>query len=104
MRHPFLTAPLFALAVLVPASPGGDRVEKLPLLAGDDFEKGADRWEPTDPAAWKVVQTERGKVYSQFRQSAYKPPHRSPHNIALLKEVVVGAFVLDADVPSTGKE
>jgi hypothetical protein len=104
MRQPMLAAALVVVALLAPATPGGGRVEKLPLLVRDDFEKGAARWEPTDPEAWKLIQTERGKVYSQFRQSAYKPPHRSPHNISLLREVVVGDFILEADVQSTGKD
>ncbi len=102
----FQKYPLVAtsLAVLFLTEQGRDGAEKLPLLVRDDFEKGAGRWEPTDPEAWKIIPTERGKVYSQFRQSAYKPPHRSPLNIALLKEVVVGDFVLEADVQSTGKD
>jgi hypothetical protein len=100
-KHPLVAT---SLAVLFLAEQARGGAEELPLLVRDDFEKGAGRWEPTDPEAWKVVRTERGKAYSQFRQSAYKPPHRSPHNIALLKEVVVGDFVLEADVQSTGKD
>ncbi len=42
-----------------------------------------------------------GKVYNQFKQSQYKPPYRSPYNVALLKDVIVGDFVLTADVQST---
>lgn len=75
-----------------------------PLLLTEDFEGGADRWEPSDPAAWKIVETPQGKVYSQFRKSAYVPPHRSPFNLALLKDVVVGDFVLEARVRSTARD
>lgn len=75
-----------------------------PLLVSEDFERGADRWQPTDPAAWKILETSQGKVYSQFRKSAYEPPHRSPFNIALLKDVVVGDFVLEARVRSTARD
>jgi len=68
----------------------------------DNFEKGADRWQPTDPTAWQVKQTDDGPVYSQFKKrSKYEPPHRSPYNMSLLKDVVVGDFVLDVDVLST---
>ncbi len=79
---------------------------ELPVLFQDDFEKGAGAWEPTDAKAWKVADggKERGKVFNQFRQSAYKPPHRSPLNIALVKGVTVGDFVLEALVQSTGKD
>ena len=56
---------------------------KLPDLFTDDFSKGADNWEPKDPKAWKVVNTDRGSYYSQFGQSNYKGPHRSPFNMCL---------------------
>ncbi|MCI0463554.1 MAG: hypothetical protein L0Z62_41995 [Gemmataceae bacterium] len=46
----------------------------------------------------------RGKVYNQFQLSKYKPPHRSPFNVSLVKDVVVGDFVLEALVQSTGKD
>jgi hypothetical protein len=75
-----------------------------PLLFQDDFEKGADRWEPTDAAAWKTIDTKDGKVYSQFQQSKYKPPFRSPLNFALVKDLSVGDFVLEARCQSTIKD
>lgn len=77
---------------------------KLPLLVEDNFDKGVDRWEPTDPAAWKVIDTKAGKAYRLFQQSKFKPPHRSPANISLVKDVSVGDFVLEAKVQSTGKD
>jgi hypothetical protein len=75
----------------------------LPLVFEDDFEKGADRWQPTDPEAWRIVETDRGKVYNQFKNSKYEPPHRSPYNISLVKDVLVGDFVLTVKVQSTNK-
>jgi hypothetical protein len=77
---------------------------KLPLLFADDFGKGAGRWQPTDPAAWKVIDAGQGKAYSQFRQSKYSPPHRSPLNFALVKDLLVGDFVLEARVQSTARD
>ena len=74
---------------------------ELPLVCADDFEKGAGNWQPTDAKAWRIAETERGKVYNQFKNSDYKPPHRSPYNIALLKDVSVGDFVLTVKVQST---
>jgi hypothetical protein len=76
---------------------------KLPLVFEDDFEKGADHWQPTDPAAWRIVETTSGKVYNQFKTSKYKPPHRSPYNVSLVKDVLVGDFVLTVKVQSTNK-
>jgi hypothetical protein len=77
--------------------------QELPVLVNEDFEKGADRWEYSDPQAWKVLETPKGKVLSLFERTTPKPPHKSPFGIALLKDVVVGDFVLEADVQSTGK-
>jgi len=77
----------------------------LPGLLAEDFEQGTERWEPTDPQAWKVKVTDKGHVYSQFeKRSKYEPPHRSPYNMALLKDVSVSDFVLDADVLSTHED
>lgn len=81
-----------------------DAPSKLPLLVEEDFESGAKAWEPTDAKAWKVTEAGGSQVYSQFGKSQYKPPHRSPYNRALLKDVVVGDFVLDAKLQSTIKD
>ncbi|HEY7158287.1 MAG TPA: hypothetical protein VH575_30320 [Gemmataceae bacterium] len=75
-----------------------------PLLFQDDFRKGDDHWQPTDAAAWKVIDAGKGKSYSQFRQSKYKPPHRSPLNFALVKDLVAGDVVLEARARSTTKD
>ena len=86
----FLT--LCAYALLAVAAEPAD----LPVLLHEDFQKGADRWEPSDKAAWKIIESKQGPAYNQFAQSKYKPPHRSPLNFALLKDVSVGDFILDA--------
>jgi hypothetical protein len=70
----------------------------------EDFEKGFERWEPTDAAAWRLEDGPTGKCLSQFAKSKYAPPHRSPFNLALLKDVVVGDFVLEAKCRSTVKD
>ena len=49
-------AALFAFALL---AAGGEAPKGLPLVFQDDFEKGAGRWEPTDPKGWKVIGTDR---------------------------------------------
>ncbi len=74
---------------------------ELPLVYEDSFEDGADAWEPTDAQAWRIATTDRGKVYNQYCNSKYKPPHRSPLNISLLKDVVLEDFVLTVKVQST---
>jgi hypothetical protein len=74
---------------------------ELPLVFSENFEHGADRWRPTDPASWKITKTPEGQVYSLTKDSDYKPPHRSPVNIALLEDVTVSDFVLDIRLHST---
>jgi hypothetical protein len=91
------------LASFALASRAGE--PNLPLVFADDFTRGADAWQPTDAAAWKVIDLKGGgKAFSQFKQSNYKPPHRSPLNFALRKDVRVADFVLDAKVLSTVKD
>jgi hypothetical protein len=93
----WLLAPLL-LASLTLADTAGK-----PLFE-DDFGKGLGRWKPTDGKAWKVVETKDGKALSQHAQSRYKPKHRSPLNYALVKDLVVGDFVLEAKVRSTARD
>jgi hypothetical protein len=76
--------------------------DKLPVVFEENFEKGADRWEPLDKAQWEIKKTDQGQVFSQHKkETTYKPPHRSPTNVALLKDVVVGDMELTAKVKST---
>jgi hypothetical protein len=76
--------------------------DPLPVVYTEDFEKGADNWQPMDPDQWKVKKTDQSQVYSQHeKKSKYKPPFRSPTNISLLKDVVVGDFELKTKVHST---
>jgi hypothetical protein len=86
----------------MPFASAGEK--KLPLLFADDFEKGADRWQPSDAAAWKIVKTDKGQTYNQFAQSKIKTPHRSPFNFSLVKDLHVTDFVLEAKCLSTGKD
>jgi hypothetical protein len=74
------------------------------VVVVDDFSKGADAWKPTDPTVWKVIDTEHGPAYSLTKLSNYKPPHRSPFGMSLLKDVVVADFTLRVDAQSTTKE
>ncbi|MBN2021423.1 MAG: hypothetical protein JW809_01395 [Pirellulales bacterium] len=93
---------VFVLLIVVPSVASAAEAA-LPLLLKEDFADGADRWQPTDPAAWRVRHTERGNAYNQFKQSKYAPPRRSPFNVSLLKDYFVGDFVLTVRVQSTHK-
>lgn len=76
----------------------------LPLAFFDDFASGADRWEQSDPRAWKVIDLKGNHVYSQFQKSDVKTPVRSPFNRALVKDLVVSDFVIDLKLQSTVKD
>ncbi len=77
----------------------------LPLVFYEDFSEGADRWTVTDPDAWEVIEENGNPVFALVKKfSDYEPPHRSPLNIALVDDIVVGDFVLDARIKSTEPE
>ena len=92
-----------AAAVLAAVAVGYAQDAKLPLLLETAFDKGADDWQPTDPKAWKVLDLDGNKVYNQFQLSKYTPPTRSPHNVSLVKDILVSDFVLTCRVQSTSK-
>jgi hypothetical protein len=95
-----LASCLFCLVALASLSARAE--DQLPLLLKEDFEQGAERWEPKDPKQWQIKKTETGQVYSQHeKRTTYQPPHRSPTNIALLKDIAVGEMELTAKVKST---
>ncbi|MBN1345251.1 MAG: serine hydrolase, partial [Phycisphaerae bacterium] len=76
----------------------------LPLVYQTDFQDGkTDRWEPTDPKAWRILDVDGRKVFDQYQRSKYKPKHHSPFNIAWLKDAELGDFVIDYRLRSTTK-
>jgi hypothetical protein len=81
----------------------------LPLILQENFDRGMDRWRTTDPnpkdSVWKIIDVggKRKNVLRVTGPSKYAPPHRSPHSIALLKDVKVGDFELTARVQNTNK-
>lgn len=79
------------------------KVSDLPLVAVEDFEQGADRWQPTDTAAWKVVMQDRSRAFYSLvkKRSDYEPKVRSPYNYTVLRDVEVSDFVLDVRIQST---
>jgi hypothetical protein len=95
----FFLLALFPLALLAQ--------QELPLLLQEDFENGMERWQTTDPSpsqsVWKLIEV--GAAGNQALRvtgtSKYQPPHRSPHSIALLKDVLVGDFDITARVQNT---
>jgi hypothetical protein len=75
----------------------------LPLLFHEDFKSGDEalkRFTFTDNKAWKIAQDDvngtKQSVLCLFKQSNYKPPVRSPVNIAWVNDLNVSHFVLEA--------
>ncbi len=79
--------------------------EGLPLLLEEDFNRGSARWDATDESVWRVRDFGKPtkRVFELFGASDYKPPFRSPVNIALLKYHTVGDFILTVKVRTTTK-
>jgi hypothetical protein len=93
-----LVSLLLAATVALPA--GAD--EPLPLVFEDDFSQGIDRWEPTDPAAWTLGKDGERAVWGlNKRKSSYEPKVRSPHNVALVKDLELSDTVITFQVKST---
>ena len=68
----------------------------------DDFEKGIESWEIVDPDSWKLEDHGKGQSLSIIkRESAYKPEHRSPLHISLIKYAEFDSFELTFKVKST---
>ena len=76
----------------------------MPLLFEEDFESGHDRWKMTDPRAWETVEEQGNRVLALRRSSRYEPPVRSPHSIALIKDLNIRSFVFEARVKQTGRD
>lgn len=103
-----------ALCLFVAPVVADDENEKKPEAAGDwplvfqaDFEDGRlSGWEFTDPDAWRITEDDGdgNKVLDQHKNSQYTPRVRSPLNIALIEELVVGDFVMDVKVRSTARD
>ncbi|WP_210416890.1 hypothetical protein [Echinicola soli] len=85
---------------------GQDIPNSYSLIYEQDFtEKEAiDEFEMTDQRAWDLTVEKAGYALAISQQSDYSPPFRSPFNIAMIKSVSVGSFILEADLQQTGKE
>lgn len=56
----------------------------------------------TDSSAWKLGKKEGNTFLALEGKSKYEPPHRSPLNIALIKGLTFGSFVLEVDILQSG--
>ena len=88
---------LLLLSSFLLSSLSAKRVFQTDFECEDAFSK----WLPTQQDRWKITdfKGQQNKALHLLGVSRkYKPPHRSPHSIALLKDHVFGDFVLTAKV------
>jgi hypothetical protein len=78
------------------------RAEDPVVVFEEDFESGTGRWEVLDPATWKIAERDGNRTFEiTERESAYKPPVRSPGHVALVKDLEAGSFDITFKVRST---
>jgi len=58
----------------------------------------------TDESAWKISTNDGNKTLELFGESNYRARVRSPFNIALLTEPIVGNFVMEVRLAQSGRE
>ena len=92
-----------AIAADKPAENKSNDAPKYPLVLDENFSHGADRWKPASAEGWKIIDLDGGKAFSRFKivDITKKLPHRSPWNIAMLKDINVGDFVLEVKLRET---
>ena len=67
-----------------------------------ETREGMEDFMMTDASAWELAQPDGNPALALTGESDYRPPHRSPLNIALIKGLTFGSFILEADIQQTG--
>jgi hypothetical protein len=106
-----LTAAGYGLPAEVAAAPepAFDWVvpEGYEVAFADDFESGADAWQPREGNRWEIVELEGGGHGYQLMEPGKQGTIRAPGGMALIKDRKVGDFILTAEgrclTPSTVK-
>ncbi|UCS93645.1 hypothetical protein KZP23_00980 [Echinicola marina] len=72
------------------------------LLYEQDFSSNTalNEFETTDASSWRISD----QSLEIYKAGNYEPKVRSPFNIAMLKSLKFGDFILEADLQQTGKE
>ena len=93
-------AAIMVVALVLVGSARAD--EPLAVFFEEDFSQGAGRWEPTDPAAWTLGRDGDRHLWGlNRRKSNYTPKVRSPHNIALVKDLELSDTTITFQVKSS---
>lgn len=76
------------------------------LVYEEDFqeETSSRNFLMTDSTVWRIGEGKEGQALELFDQSQYNPRVRSPRNIALIKGIKFGSFILEAELQQTGEE
>ena len=105
MKKTWLPVPIFILICvqqLIAGSSIHGAEPALPLVFEESFAEGVSRWLPTDPEAWTLSRDGNRTVWGlNRRKSDYQPKVRSPHNIALVKNINLTDTVITFEVKST---
>ena len=104
MKKALAVGLLFCVCVCSAASSVAEEspVIDAPLVFSEDFDDGHARWELTDDQAWTLRKVDDNNVFGlNKRKSDYQPKVRSPHNIALIKDLELTDFVITFKVRST---
>jgi hypothetical protein len=89
-----------ALFALTTAAFGQD----LPIVFQSKFDTGGlSDWDMSDAKAWRVFEKDGVRAIELFTNSAYSPKIRSPLSYALVKDLRVTDFSMDARLKSTSK-
>ena len=72
------------------------------MVFEDDFSSGITRWETTDSDSWTLKDQNGRSIWGlNKRRSDYQPKVRSPHNIALVRDLDLTDTTIEFDVKST---
>ncbi len=104
MKIPFALFVCFTLSIKLCAQ--ATIPEDYKLVYSQDFESPnaiAD-FEMTDEKVWRISKGSNGNTLELFGKSNYKPEVRSPFNIAVIKEILVGDFIYEIRLNQNGRE
>ncbi len=113
VRFLFAPAAVIGMCLVTIASPAGgaEPGSRIPaefkLLFEESFDAPAsiERFEFSDAKAWRWSdQGKTGGAIELHKQSEYKTTHRSPFNLAMIRNTDFGDFVMELDMKQSGKE
>ena len=94
----FLSTGLYAQKSTIPSN--------YQLVYSQDFSlpQAFANFEMTDKTAWRINDSGGNNTLELFGKSEYEARVRSPFNIALIKDLLVGDFILEVNLAQSGKE